>query len=67
VVSDNRPNVRAQHHQSNFPPFEGLLVHDILISRYHNVKAGGFCCLEKFTIADACPTAVFDRLDLVTA
>jgi hypothetical protein len=38
-----------------------------LISGYHNLKTGCFCGLEKFAIADACPTTVVDRFDLVIA
>jgi hypothetical protein len=65
MVTHNGPDVRTQYNQRNIAPCKGLLIHDVLVGSDYNLKPGRFCCLQKFTVADTCPSAVVDRFHLV--
>jgi hypothetical protein len=61
----NRPDIRSKHNESDSPPAQVLLVHNILIGSYHHVERTRFGCLDELSVADTIPSSVVDCFDLM--
>jgi hypothetical protein len=58
-------DIQSKHNESDSPPAQVLLVHNILIGSYHHVERTRFGCLNELSVADTIPASVVDCFDLM--
>lgn len=67
MPTDNWPDIRAQHHQRDFPFFEILLVYDVLVSGDDYFEPSCFGGLKEFAVADSLPASFVHSFNLMLA